>query len=85
VNTVLEIHDLTFEDDRLIVEATVEDAVLVRQQTALDPPEWGPAVCRGTLLFGDDTLIPATDSQLRTMLSERIDDWSPLDQSDLYD
>ncbi len=82
---VLEIEELRFEDDRLVVDAIVDDAVLVHAQTHLDPPEWGPALCRGTLYFSDEDLIPATDAQLRAMLTERVDDWAPLDTSDWND
>ena len=82
---VLEIEELRFEDDRLVVDAIVDDAVLVYAQTHLDPPEWGPALCRGSLYFSDEDLIPATDAQLRAMLTERVDDWTPLDTSDWND
>jgi len=81
---VLEIKELRFEDDLLVVEALVEDAVLVRNQTHDDPAEWAPAVCRGSLYICDEDLIPATDAQLCDMMSDRIDDWAPVDQSDMW-
>jgi hypothetical protein len=79
MSRILELHDIKFDGEYLKVEAVVEDAVLVRPQTHLDPPEWGPALCTGSFLMGDDTLIPATDSELRKMLEDGIDDWAPVD------
>jgi hypothetical protein len=37
------------------------------------------------MLFSDETLIPATDHEFLVMLSEQVDDWAPVDQSDLYE
>lgn len=85
MSSVLEIENLRFDGDVLVVEALVDNAVLVRGQTLQDPPEWGPAVCRGSMYLCDEDLIPETDAQLRKLLSSRIDDWAPIDMSDLYD
>ncbi len=85
MSRVLSIEDLQFDGDYLVVEALVEDAVVVRPQTYLDPEEWGPALCRGSFELHDEDLIPATDAELRNLLSERIDDWAPLDTSDWGD
>jgi hypothetical protein len=82
MSRVLEIHDLEFDGDRLLVSALVEDAVLVRGQTEFDPPEWGPAVCRGSMHMDQEMLIPATDSELRDMVGENVEDWAPIDWSD---
>jgi hypothetical protein len=75
MSDVIEIHDLSFDGDRLVVEALVDDVVLTRQQSELDPPEWGPALCRGSFLFCDDDRIPATDKEMSRLISERIDNW----------
>lgn len=72
---ILAIEDLTFDGDTLRVTAVVEDAVLTRRATQLEPEEWGPGLCRGTVYFSDETLIPATDAELIQMLSDAIDDW----------
>lgn len=80
--SVLEIHDLEFDGDRLLVTALIEDAVLVRRETDLDPPEWGPAVCRGSCYLDSSTLIPATEVQMRELLDHLIDDWAPIDWND---
>lgn len=80
--TVLSIEDMKFNGDTLVVDAIIEDAVLTHKQTLVDPPEWGPGLCRGTLYFPADFLIPATDRELMQMLSERVDDWALVDVSD---
>lgn len=86
MSRVLSIEELRFEnDDLLVVDAVVDDAVVVRPQTYDYPEEWGPALCRGSFYLSDEDLIPATDAELCRMLSERIDDWAPLDTSDWYD
>ena len=46
---VISIHETTFDDQRVYVEATVEDMVLVHAQTMLDPAEYGPALCEASL------------------------------------
>jgi hypothetical protein len=83
--TVLSIEEMRFDGDHLVVDAVVADAVVVIPQTQLEPAEWGPALCRGTLYFSDEDLIPATDAEFRAMLSERVDDWAPIDTSDWDD
>jgi hypothetical protein len=75
VSDIIEIRDLCFDGDRLVVEALVDDVVLTRQQSELDPPEWGPALCRGSFLFCDDDRIPATDKEMARLIAERIDTW----------
>lgn len=79
MSRVLEIHEIQFDGDNLLVTALVDDAVLVRGQTLLDPPEWGPALCRGSMLLDSETLIPSTDSELCALVGSRIDDWAPID------
>ena len=83
---VLDIHDLRFDGpDCLVVEAVVDQMVLTRPGSYYDPPEWGPALCRGTMYFSGEDLMPATDAELRKMLGYRIDDWAPVDLSDFLD
>jgi hypothetical protein len=78
MSNVIEIRDLCFDGDRLVVEALVDGVVLTRQQSELDPPEWGPAVCRGSFLFCDDDTVPATDKEMVRLIGERIDTWEVL-------
>jgi hypothetical protein len=78
MSDVIEIRDLCFDGDRLVVEALVDGVVLTRQQSELDPPEWGPALCRGSFLFCDDDRIPATDKEMIRLIADRIDTWEVL-------
>jgi len=84
---VLEIDSVTFEDGgrRLVVDAVIDDAVLVRSQSYFEPAEWGPALCRGSFELHEEDVIPSSDAGFKQLISDRIDDWTPLDQSDLYD
>lgn len=80
MSQVLEIDSLEFDTDGLLrVVAVVDEMVLVHQQTHLDPPEWGPALCRGSFYLSDEDLIPATDAQLCRLIADRVDDWEPID------
>ena len=85
MSQVQSIEELRFEGDHLVVDAVVDDMVVRYAQTQFEPAEWGPALCRGTLYFSDEDLIPATDAELRAMLTDRVDDWTPLDTSDWND
>lgn len=82
--TVLEIRELRFDGDCLVVDAVVEDMRLERRQTDLDPEEWGPGLCRGTLHFSDEVLIPATDADLMVMLGQNITDWTLIPNDEDY-
>jgi len=86
MNRVLSIEELRFErGDLLIVDAVVEEMVIVIPQTQFEPAEWGPALCRGSFHLHEEDLIPASDEGLRQLLSDRIDDWAPIDTSDWDD
>jgi hypothetical protein len=73
---ILSVEDFRFDGDTLLVTAVIEDARIAHPQTEWEPAEYGPGLCRGTMHFCDDILIPATDAELMQMLSERIDDWA---------
>jgi hypothetical protein len=78
MTVILEIHDWRCDGDDLVVDAVVEDAGVALPGTATDPPEYGPALCRGSLHISTDTLIPATDAELIAMLEREISDWQPI-------
>jgi hypothetical protein len=83
MTTVLHIEDLRFvSDDFLRVEAVVDDMVLTRRASREEPEEWGPALCRGTMYFCEDDRVPASEDAMKTLLSERVNDWSLVDWSD---
>ena len=58
MSQVQSIEEIRFEGDRLVVDAVVDDMVVRYPQTQFEPAEWGPALCRGTLYFSDEDLIP---------------------------
>lgn len=78
MTVVLEIRDIRCDGDLLVVDAVIEDSVLTAPATHLDPPEYGPALCRGTLYVSDDTRIGPTDADLMAMFGEKICDWEPI-------
>ena len=83
MSQVLEIDSLVFDHDGLLhVTAVVDEVVLVRKQTILDPPEYGAALCRGSFYLSDEDLVPATDALLRKLIADRVDDWAPVDPDD---
>lgn len=83
MSRILSIEDVHFtSDSRCVVEAYLDDAVLVHSPYRDDPPEWHPALCRGSFDFSEDDVIPSTDTGLKAMFERRIDDWEPIDTSD---
>jgi hypothetical protein len=83
VSQILSVEDVRFTaDNRCVVDAVVADAVIIIPATREEPAEWGPALCRGSFYFSEEDVIPNTDSGLRRMFEDRIDDWEPLDTSD---
>ena len=75
MSDVIEIRDLSFNGDCLVVEALVDGVVLTRQQTELDEAEWGPALCRGSFFFCDDDRIPATEKEMIRLIADRVNMW----------
>ena len=59
-------------------EAVIEDAVLVRPATLLDPPEFGNALCRGIILLEDEAWINYTTPEEQLQLAKEVDEWVPV-------
>tara|TARA_B100000073_G_scaffold198852_1_gene164615 strand:+ start:194 stop:451 length:258 start_codon:yes stop_codon:yes gene_type:complete len=59
-------------------EAVIEDAVLVRPATLIDPPEFGNALCRGTILLSDDTWFNYITPGEQLQLAKEVDEWVPV-------
>ena len=87
MSKVPSIEELRFEDggSRIVVDAVVDEMVVVVPENKYGPAEWGPALCRGSLDLHEEDVIPASDAGLRQLLADRIDDWAPLDTSDWDD
>ena len=62
-------------------QAVVDDVVQVSCATRFDPPQYGSAICSGSLLLADDDPLPMTDAEF-TELAQLVHDWQPI--TDLY-
>jgi hypothetical protein len=76
--------DFYIKEDRLFLTATVDDTILVHPQTLYDPPEFGPALCEGSLYLDDDisqdlTTMEDVQSYLDSSMQEP--DWQIIDNS----
>lgn len=81
---IVSIENCWVEKDYCHIEAIVEDVVLTRAQTLIDPPEFGPALCC-TSFDPDGEEIPTDDKKLIEFLDNRLVDWRPVDPSFFYD
>jgi len=74
---ILSIESCFVEKDYCYIEAIVEDAALAKAQTLIDPPEFGPALCRTSFdLNGEE--IPSDDKKLIEFLDSRFVSWRPM-------
>jgi hypothetical protein len=71
-------------DGLCTVVADLDDVVVTSKASLLDPEEYGPAMCRGSFYLQDDEVIPEDDGDLREFVEARVDNWEPVDLSDLY-
>ena len=75
---ILSIQDIRFDDNSCYVEAFIEDAKCIKNQTLLDPPEWGPALCSAS--FNTEELeIPANEQEFMQLLEEICPAWRVID------
>ena len=58
-------------------QAVVDDVVQTSCATLYDPPEFGSAVCSGSLLLADDDPLPQTDDEFAE-LAEQVATWTPI-------
>ena len=59
-------------------DAVVDDAVQVKPATLIDPPELGPALCRGSLRLGDDEWWGVMTAQKQLEFAQQVDEWTPI-------
>ena len=57
-------------------QAVVDDIVQVSAATRHDPPQYGSAVCDGSVLLGDEPL-PTTHREFLE-LAELVENWQPV-------
>lgn len=76
MTVIVDIKELRFDTvDTLVVEAFVTEFSSNEDANASG---WETTLCRGTMYFPDDALIPATDAELKQLLEDSIDDWEPI-------
>lgn len=72
------IYKLEEYEDSAYVEAIIEDAVQIAQQTLTDPAEYGPAVCSARFVLDEGEKLPEDDDELIEYLESLNLDWEPL-------
>jgi len=81
---ILSIEDVLIDDNYCYVEAIIDEAVLVREQTPLDPEEYGPALCKASFDPGD-TVLPEDEEQFKQLLVAMDLDWRTAEPPDMFD
>ena len=59
-------------------ECVIDDMVVINHATVVDPAEYGPALCTGSLLLSDDsttTLLDTADVPGQIALAQDVDNW----------
>ena len=76
---ILSIEDFYFGYDQrgwfATIEAVIDDMVVVHPATMIDPPEMGPALCVGTLILDDYSLVRPIGLDEQLQLASEVDDW----------
>lgn len=75
---ILSIETCLVEKDYCYIEAIVEDAVLAKAQTLIDPPEFGPALCCTSFDPNGEKIPSADDKKLIEFLDSRFVSWRPV-------
>lgn len=57
--------------------AVVNDIVQISAATQFDPPQFGSAVCEGSVLLSDDDQLPTMHSEFYE-LAELVENWQPV-------
>jgi hypothetical protein len=81
---ILSIEDMQIDDNYCYVEAIIDESVLVRGQTHLDPPEYGPALCKTSFDPGEIT-IPEDEHAFKILLESLDLDWRTAEPPDMFD
>ena len=59
-------------------ECVIDDMAVINHATVVDPAEYGPALCTGSLLLSDDstmTLLDTADVPGQIALAQDVDNW----------
>jgi hypothetical protein len=77
---ILSIENLRIGDRYCYVEAIIEDVKCIRNQTHLDPPEFGPALCCAS--FDPSEMdVPADEQEFKKFLEDLCLAWRVIDSS----
>jgi hypothetical protein len=69
---IISIESITKKDDYFIVDAVIDGAIVESPMTYMDPPEYGPALCRASVSCLEETEITVD------ILEELDIDWIPI-------
>lgn len=81
---VLAIENTTIQNFRVTVTAIVEDMLLIRKATHLDPDEWASGLCSASFELADDEPVPLDEDNFCSYLDGLSLDWQLVDISDYY-
>ena len=59
-------------------ECVIDDMAVINHATIVDPAEYGPALCTGSLLLSDDSatnLLDTADVPGQIALAQDVDNW----------
>lgn len=79
------IYSINKIDDEVVVEAVVEDMVVLYSSTYNDPEEYGPALCRATFNLEENEILPRDDDQLIDYLESMNLDWQVIPKEEYED
>ena len=72
---IISIESITKKDDYFIVDAVIDGAIVESPMTYMDPPEYGPALCRAS--------VSCLEEEITVDILEELDiDWIPIDDRD---
>jgi hypothetical protein len=68
---IISIESITKKDDYFIVDAVIDGAIVESPMTYMDPPEYGPALCRAS--------VSSLEEEITVDILEELDiDWIPI-------
>jgi hypothetical protein len=62
-------------DDIVEVTAVIEDTKLVYAGSIIDPPEYGPGICKTKFYLDEEEVLPEDEDELISFLESMDLDW----------
>jgi hypothetical protein len=69
------IYKTEVNDDYVTIVGVVEDAQLIYPGSYMDPPEYGPGVCKASFYLDEGEVLPEDNDELIDYLNELDLDW----------